>query len=112
TQTEMGRDLARKAPLFQILDGRRRRPQLTQIMRLRGVQHLRMARLFRLAAYVFGLLARTAGFFWNRHSHRAGEGTHGFGETGARVLHQKGDGTAVGAATKAVVKLLCGTDSE
>ena len=81
-------------------------------MGLGGVQHLRMAGLLGLAARGFLLLARTAIFFGDRHSRRSRERAHGFGETGARVFHQEGDGAAVGSATEAVIELLGGADSE
>src|SRR5690606_10158503 len=86
----------------------RRRVELAPIMRLGGVEHLGMPRLFGLAASRFGLLAWTARLFGNGHSDRAGKRAHGLGETGARVLHQESDGAAMSSATEAVVKLLGG----
>ncbi|MCY1560212.1 hypothetical protein D9M68_973240 [compost metagenome] len=71
-----------------------------------------MAGLLGLATRGFLLLAWTAVFFGDRHSHRAGERAHGLGETGARVFHQEGDGAAMCSAAEAVIKLLGGTDSE
>ncbi|CFE01147.1 Uncharacterised protein [Bordetella pertussis] len=111
-QPEMGGDLAGQPALLEVGNGLRRAAQLAQVVRLRGVEHLRMARHLGLAAGRFGLLARTVVFFGNREPHGGRQRAYGLGETRARMLHQEGDGTAVGAATETVIELLGRTDSE
>lgn len=112
TQAKMRRNLAGQATLLQIANRHGRCSQLLQVMRLGGIQHLRMTGFLGLAARGFLLLAWTAVFFRDRHSRRSRESTHGFGETGAGMLHQESDGAAMRSTAKAVIKLLGRADSE
>src|SRR5690606_16125998 len=111
-QTEARGDLTAKATLLQIADGGRRRLEAALIICLRGIKNLLMPRDVCLAALRGGALSGAAVFFGNHHSDGRGKTAHRLGETGPGVLHKKRNGTAMRAATKAMIELLGGTDSK